>query len=65
MRRGDRGKTTGGGERGSVTKLKPVVIGDVVREAEKEKTMHYKLLGLGDNNNAARGEKEGKKKQWR
>ncbi len=49
---------------GSMTKLKPIVIGDVVKEAEKEETMHYKLLGLGDNDNAARGEEEGKEKQW-
>ncbi len=52
----------GGGE--SRTKLKPNVIDDVEREAEQEETIHYKLLGLGDNNDVAGEEEEGKKKQW-
>ncbi len=61
MRRGERGKMAGG----RATKLKPIVIGDIVREAEKEETMHCKLLGLWDNDDAAGGEEEGKKKQRR
>jgi hypothetical protein len=61
VRQGERGEMARGG---STTKLKPVDVGEVVREAEKEETIHYKLLGLGENDNAARGEEEGKKKQW-
>jgi hypothetical protein len=62
VRQGEQGKMAGGG---SVMKLKPIVIGDIVREAEKEETMHYMLLGLGDNNYATGEKEKGKKKQWR
>ncbi len=50
---------------GSAIKLKPIVVGNIVREAKTDQTMHSKLLGLGENNNTAEGEEKGKKKQWR
>jgi hypothetical protein len=36
---------------------------DIVREAKTKKTMHHKLLGMGEDVNATRTEEERKKTQ--